>query len=185
MGFFSAIVDAYLAVTSVTDVVSAAHLENRAQLRTATSWQNFQKPDPETLKVTLDPLVYKVTQEAGTERAGTSPLTNEHRPGIYVDAVSGEPLFLSSDKFDSGTGWPSFVRPVHDAAVVSHEDRTLFFQTRTEVRSAIANSHLGHVFPDGPQAQGGMRYCMNGAALRFVPKEDMEAAGYGEYLGRV
>lgn len=149
------------------------------------SWQQYQKPDPETLKATLDPVVYKVTQEEGTERAGTSPLNDEKRPGLYVDALSGEPLFLSSDKFESGTGWPSFVRPVSDQAIVKREDRSLFFQTRTEVRSVIADSHLGHVFPDGPKEQGGMRYCMNGAALRFIPKEALQAAGYGEYLGRL
>ncbi len=130
-------------------------------------------------------MVFKVTQEDGTERAGSSPLNNEKRPGLYVDAISGEPLFLSSDKYESGTGWPSFVRPVGEGAVVTREDRTLFFQSRTEVRSAIADSHLGHVFPDGPAERGGMRYCMNGAALRFIPKDELKTAGYGEYLGRL
>ncbi len=149
------------------------------------TWQDYQKPDQETLKATLDPVVYKVTQEEGTERAGASPLNDEKRSGLYVDVLSGEPLFLSSDKFESGTGWPSFVRPVSDQAIVTHEDRSLFFQTRTEVRSVIADSHLGHVFPDGPKDRGGMRYCMNGAALRFIPKEELAAAGYGEYLGRL
>ncbi len=149
------------------------------------SWLQYQKPDQATLQATLDPLVYKVTQEAGTERAGSSPLDTEKRPGLYVDILSGEPLFLSSDKYDSKTGWPSFVRPVSDTAVLTHEDRTLFFQTRTEVRSAIADSHLGHVFTDGPTERGGLRYCMNGAALRFIPQDELVAAGYGEYLERL
>jgi methionine-R-sulfoxide reductase len=149
------------------------------------TYQQYRKPDQETLKATLDPLVFDVTQKEGTEPAGSSPLNSEKRSGLYVDVVSGEPLFLSGDKYDSGTGWPSFVRPVHDDAIVRHEDRRLFFQVRTEVRSAIADSHLGHVFTDGPRDRGGLRYCINGAALRFIPADELVAAGYGEYLGRV
>lgn len=144
-------------------------------------WSNYQKPDQTTLKQELDELAYKVTQEDGTERAGTSPLDKIYEPGIYVDILSGEPLFSSRDKFDSGTGWPSFVQPITPDAVTEHEDRKLFF-TRTEIRSAIADNHLGHVFTDGPADRGGLRYCMNGVALRFVPEAEMVAAGYEDFL---
>jgi len=144
-------------------------------------WSNYQKPDQAALKDTLDALTYKVTQQDGTERAGSSPLDTIYEPGIYVDILSGEPLFSSGDKFDSGTGWPSFTRPITPGAVTEHEDRRLFM-VRTEIRSAIADNHLGHVFDDGPVDRGGLRYCMNGVALRFVPEAEMEAAGYGDFL---
>jgi peptide methionine sulfoxide reductase msrA/msrB len=144
-------------------------------------WSNYQKPADEELKATLEPLAYKVTQQDGTERAGTSPLDKIYEPGIYVDILSGEPLFSSRDKFDSGTGWPSFTRPITAGAVTEHEDKRLFM-VRTEIRSAIADNHLGHVFTDGPANQGGLRYCMNGVALRFVPQAEMEAQGYGDFL---
>jgi peptide methionine sulfoxide reductase msrA/msrB len=153
-------------------------------LFTATSWVNFTKPSEEVLRQTLTDIAYRVTQEDGTERAGTSPLDKVYEPGIYVDIVSGEPLFSSRDKFDSGTGWPSFVRPISDDVVTLHEDRKLF-STRTEVRSRYADSHLGHVFPDGPADRGGLRYCMNGAALRFIPLTEMESAGYGYLVAEV
>jgi peptide methionine sulfoxide reductase msrA/msrB len=141
----------------------------------------FVKPTPEQLRQSLTPLQYKVTQEDGTERSFSDPLQASKAEGIYVDVVSGEPLFSSLDKFDSGTGWPSFVRPLAAELVVEKSDRHLFM-TRTEVRSRYADSHLGHVFPDGPKDQGGLRYCMNGAALRFIPKADLETEGYGEFL---
>lgn len=144
-------------------------------------WDNYVKPSKEELKETLDPIVFKVTQEDGTERAGTSPLDKIWDDGIYVDILSGEPLYSSRDKFDSGTGWPSFVQPITPDALTEHEDRKLFV-TRTETRSRIADNHIGHVFTDGPADRGGLRYCMNGAALKFIPKAEMEAAGYGEYL---
>ncbi len=144
-------------------------------------WMNYIKPTKEELQQTLEPIAYKVTQEDGTERAGTSPLDKNWEPGIYVDILSGEPLYSSKDKYDSGTGWPSFVKPITDDALTLHEDRKLF-SVRTETRSTIADNHIGHVFDDGPADRGGKRYCMNGVALRFVPKADMEAEGYAEYL---
>ena len=123
----------------------------------------------------------RVTQENGTERPFFNEYWNNHKEGLYVDIVSGEPLFTSSDKFDSGTGWPSFTKPVEKENVREITDRTLGM-SRTEVRSAGADSHLGHVFPDGPKDKGGLRYCINSASLRFIPKEKLEAEGYGEYL---
>ncbi len=132
------------------------------------------------LKEKLTPLQYDVTQREGTERAGTYPRHNSKEPGIYVDIISGEPLFSSTEKFDSGTGWPSFWAPIHKEEIVEKKDRK-FFQTRIEVRSKTADSHLGHVFPDGPRPTG-LRYCINGAALRFVPKADLKKEGYGDYL---
>ena len=144
-------------------------------------WNAYVKPDKEVLKMQLSEVAYKVTQEDGTERAGTSPLDKNYEPGIYVDVLSGEPLYSSKDKFDSGTGWPSFVKPITPDALTLHEDRKLF-SLRTETRSAIADNHIGHVFDDGPAERGGKRYCMNGAALRFVPKAEMQAAGYGDFL---
>jgi peptide methionine sulfoxide reductase msrA/msrB len=144
-------------------------------------WVGYVKPSKDVLKQTLDSVTYKVTQENGTERAGSSPLDKMYEDGIYVDVLSGEPLFSSRDKFDSGTGWPSFVAPITPTAVTEHEDRSLF-SVRTEIRSAIADNHLGHVFTDGPRDRGGLRYCMNGVALRFVPRAEMAAAGYAAYL---
>lgn len=133
----------------------------------------------EELKQTLTPLQYQVTQENGTERPFSSEYDQFDREGIYVDIVSGEPLFSSTDKYDAGCGWPSFTKPI--ATLKELEDTTLA-RVRTEVRSSQADSHLGHVFPDGPQDKGGLRYCINGAALRFVPVEDLEKEGYKEYL---
>lgn len=149
--------------------------------KTTYVWSGYQKPDDATLAATMEPLAYRVTQQDGTERAGTSPLDKNWERGIYVDVLSGEPLFSSRDKFDSGTGWPSFVAPITPEAVTAHEDRKLF-SVRTETRSAIADNHLGHVFTDGPADRGGLRYCMNGVALRFVPEAEMVALGYEDFL---
>lgn len=132
----------------------------------------------------LTPEQFRVTQENGTERAGTGALLHENRPGIYVDIVSGEPLFASSAKFESHCGWPSFTKPIEPAHVQELRD-TSHGMIRTEVRSTHGDSHLGHVFDDGPRDQGGLRYCINSASLRFVPREQMEAEGYGAYLDQV
>ena len=132
----------------------------------------------------LTPEQYRVTQQSGTERPGTGELLYNKKPGIYVDIVSGEPLFASSDKYESGCGWPSFTKPIEPANVAELRDTT-HGMIRTEVRSAHGDSHLGHVFEDGPIDRGGLRYCINSASLRFVPREAMEAEGYGAYLDQV
>ena len=127
---------------------------------------------------------FRVTQESGTERAFTGEFCNTTEPGLYVDVVSGEPLFSSRDKFESGCGWPSFTRPVVPAHVSEHRDVS-HGMIRTEVRSMHGDSHLGHVFPDGPRDRGGLRYCINSASLRFIPKDRMEAEGYGDWLAEL
>ena len=132
----------------------------------------------------LSPEEFRVTQRNGTERPGTGKLLGNKEPGIYVDIVSGEPLFASSDKYDSGCGWPSFTNPIEPAYVSELRDSSLGM-VRTEVRSTNGDSHLGHVFPDGPADRGGLRYCINSASLRFVPRDAMEAEGYGDYLNQV
>jgi peptide-methionine (R)-S-oxide reductase len=132
----------------------------------------------------LGPEEYRVTQQSGTERPGTGALLNNTKPGLYVDIVSGEPLFASGDKYESGCGWPSFTKPVAPAHVTEHRDRALGM-VRTEVRSTHGDSHLGHVFSDGPTDRGGRRYCINSAALRFIARDEMAAEGYGDYLDQI
>lgn len=132
----------------------------------------------------LTPDQYRITQQSGTERAFTGEFWNHKEPGLYVDIVSGEPLFSSDDKFDSGCGWPSFTQPVVDEHVEELQDRT-HGMIRTEVRSKHGDSHLGHVFPDGPRDRGGLRYCINSASLRFIPLDRLEAEGYGEFVGKI
>jgi peptide methionine sulfoxide reductase msrA/msrB len=147
----------------------------------STTTESFQKPSDEELKTILTSLQYKVTQKDGTERAFDNEYWNNHEEGIYVDIVSGEPLFSSTDKFDSGTGWPSFLKPIDYDFVTEHDDYKLFSK-RTEIRSKIADSHLGHIILDGPESNDKIRYCMNSASLRFIPKEEMESEGYEDFL---
>ena len=141
---------------------------------------DYRKPNDEELARKLTPLQYRVTQKEGTEPPFRNEYWNNHEAGIYVDVVSGEPLFSSLDKYDSGTGWPSFTKPLEPENVRTRDDTSLFMR-RTEVRSAHGDSHLGHLFDDGPDPTG-MRYCMNSASLRFVPVSKLEEEGYGEYL---
>ncbi len=145
------------------------------------SWdeKKFKKPTEAELKTKLSSAQFDVTQKEDTERPFKNEYWDNHREGIYVDVVSGEPLFSSQDKYDSGTGWPSFSRPIDDHNVVRREDRKLFVK-RVEIRSKLGNSHLGHLFEDGPKPTG-LRYCMNSASLRFIAKEDLEKEGYGEF----
>ena len=141
------------------------------------------KKTPEAL-AKLSPEQFYVTQESGTERPGTGALLHNKEPGIYVDIVSGEPLFASADKYESGCGWPSFTKPIEPANVTELKDSS-HGMIRIEVRSQHGDSHLGHVFPDGPRDRGGLRYCIKSASLRFIHRKDMEAAGYGAYLDQV
>ena len=143
------------------------------------STNNGSKPNDDDLKARLSPLQYQVTQQCGTEPPFSNAYWNNHEPGIYVDLVSGEPLFSSHDKFDSGTGWPSFTRPLVPENISTRTDRS-HFMTRIEVRSAHGDSHLGHVFDDGPGPTG-LRFCMNSAALRFIPASRLDEEGYGEF----
>jgi peptide methionine sulfoxide reductase msrA/msrB len=147
-------------------------------------WQSFVKPSDEQLHKMLTLEQYNVTQKKGTEKPFSNAYDKNKEKGIYVDIVSGEPLYLSVDKYDSGTGWPSFVKPIDSSVITLKEDRSIF-SSRTEVRSKIADSHLGHVFNDGPSDRGGMRYCMNSASMKFISLADMEKEGYGDYIAQL
>ena len=152
-----------------------------ARKANAPQTKSYQKPDDATLRKKLSAEQYAVTQKSATEPAFRNEYWNEHRPGIYVDITTGEPLFVSTDKFDSGCGWPSFSKPIQKDLIAEKKD-TSYGMLRTEVRSKSGDAHLGHVFTDGPKDKGGLRYCINSASLRFIPKEKMKEEGYGEYL---
>jgi peptide-methionine (R)-S-oxide reductase/peptide methionine sulfoxide reductase msrA/msrB len=168
-----------LAMISILALVSTAHGQAAARQK---GWvaSNFRKPSDGELRKTLTPLQYEVTQKEGTERAFSNEYWNNHAAGIYVDVVSGEPLFSSLDKYESGTGWPSFTKPLEKGNIKTGTDFKIGLP-RTEVRSAHAGSHLGHVFDDGPPPTG-LRYCMNSAAMRFIPVDKLAEEGYGQYL---
>jgi len=170
-------------------LVAVVHNAGRAQpaetstnqIYSPTNMSDFKKPSAAELKQKLTAEQFAVTQQSATEPPFHNEFWDNHKPGIYVDIVSGKPLFSSLDKFDSGCGWPSFTKPVNSTDVVERTDHS-FGMARTEVRSKDADSHLGHVFDDGPSDKGGLRYCINSASLKFIPVEEMEKAGYGQYL---
>lgn len=175
---------AFLAVTVIAVTFESGSAN--AQTRTVSTNEpmnikDFKKPSKAELKKTLTPEQFDVTQNAATEPPFRNAYWNNHQPGIYVDVVSGQPLFSSLDKFDSGCGWPSFTKPMAGDDVTEHSDLT-YGMVRTEVRSSAADSHLGHVFDDGPRDKGGLRYCINSASLKFVPLDKMQTEGYGAYL---
>lgn len=172
-----------LALTATVAAAAAPRASAQAPARSVNrdrTMTTFQKPSDAELQKTLSPMQYRVTQHEGTEPAFRNEYWDNHEAGIYVDIVSGEPLFSSLDKYDSGTGWPSFTKPLVPANIKTKTDNSLFM-SRTEVRSAHADSHLGHLFDDGPKPTG-MRYCMNSASMRFIPVKELAAQGYGEYL---
>ena len=182
LGALAALVVVWGYVTNVKNTQTAhRHLQTTMQTTDQSAHPGQSKYSEEELRQKLTPLQYKVTRQEGTEPPFMNAYWNNHQPGIYVDVVSGEPLFTSLDKFESGTGWPSFTKPLAKENVVEKTD-TAYGMSRTEVRSTSSDSHLGHVFDDGPADAGGMRYCMNSASLRFVPVEKLKEEGYEKYL---
>lgn len=169
------------ALLSGSALYTSTLLAQNDPIQTTTSFSDYKKPSDSELKKMLTPLQYSVTQHEDTERPFQNEYWNNKKPGIYVDIVSGEPLFSSADKFKSGTGWPSFTKPIVKNSLIESTDRSFFF-TRTELKSKNALSHLGHVFNDGPIDRGGLRYCINSASLKFIPKEEMAQQGYAEFL---
>jgi len=143
--------------------------------------KNYSKPAAKEIREILTAAQYRVTQECGTESAFSGAYYDNHQPGLYVDIVTGEPLFSSADKYDSGSGWPSFTKAIDHNVIVEYKDVS-YGMERVEVKSRVGDTHLGHVFADGPKNKGGLRYCVNSLSLRFIPYEDMKAAGYGEFL---
>jgi len=178
----AAVVAVVLLAAAVVTVVRRGRAESaEPSIFDPQSMKAFKKPETAELKKKLSAEQFAVTQKSATEPAFHNAYWDNHKPGLYVDIVSGEPLFSSLDKFESGTGWPSFTQPVKGAQVVEKKD-SFFGMKRTEVRSKLADSHLGHVFDDGPADKGGLRYCINSASLKFIPVEEMDQAGYGQYL---
>ena len=182
--FIEKVWGAYVDTFTFSTVPKKREARAKSKPFTSSSWPHYMKPNNDELKAKLTPLQYEVTQEGGTEPAFNNEYDKNYAPGIYVDIVSGEPLYFSKDKYDSGSGWPSFVKPISKDVVTIHEDNKLF-TTRNEVRSRHADSHLGHVFDDVPEDRGGKRYCMNSAAMRFIPKEKMEEEGYGYLINQI
>ena len=179
---FAGIAAVVLLAVGIVTMVRRGHVPRaEASAFEPEALKDFKKPEPAELKKKLSSEQFAVTQKCGTEPAFNNAYWGNHKPGIYVDVVSGEPLFSSLDKFDSGTGWPSFTKPVQGTQIVEKND-TEFGMVRTELRSKIADSHLGHLFDDGPTDKGGMRYCINSASLKFIPVEEMDKSGYSQYL---
>lgn len=170
----------FLAFAGINLAVTAEEPASETHVSESAATGGYRKPADDELRQRLTKLQYDVTQHEATEPAFRNDYWDNKKPGIYVDVVSGQPLFSSTDKFKSGTGWPSFTRPIEPGAISEHTD-TRFFMKRTELKSSIAGSHLGHVFSDGPEPTG-QRFCINSASLRFIPKDQLEQEGYGEYL---